>query len=522
MMNNITSFFTFGFGGLMFGSFCYAQEKPNVVIILADDMGYGDVSSNNPMARTRTPNIDRMTDNGICFTNAHAGGAVSTPSRYGLLTGRYFFRAPRQKDYWGYLTPYIEQGRETIGSLMHRAGYTTACIGKWHLGLNWEYKSASKQLVTETERKGYTNTDFTGKIDGGPGSLGFDYSFILPASLDMPPYVFVRNSKVVDPDVILVTDKYAKSLDNTEYVWDRKHITENDVYRGRGVWWRNGEMSRSFEVEKCLDVIVEEGVRFINDHVENSPQKPFMLYLALTGPHTPWMPGDKYKGSSEMGTYGDFISQIDGVVKEVTETLKSLNLYDNTLLIFSSDNGAHWSENDIQCYSHQSNWGVRGQKGDIWEGGHHIPLFVTWPAKIKKASSYPHIVSLLDVISTLSEMTGEEIEGSYAEDSFSFYKVIQGNFNKATRDNIIYISSANKLAIVNDNWKFIDCLGSGGFTEPSNVKPVKGGPEGQLYNLAKDPLENTNLYLKETTRVNQLSTLLDKLVSQGFSRNNNK
>jgi len=506
MIKNFASLCAVGFGTMLTGVNCAAQEKPNVVIILADDMGYGDVSCNNPMARTRTPNIDNLGLNGITFKDAHSGGAVSIPSRYGILTGRYFFRAPEQKSYWGYLSPYIENGRETIGSLMQKAGYTTACIGKWHLGLNWRYLDSSGQMTLDKEKPGYTNTDFSSAVSGGPNSLGFNYSFILPASLDMPPYVFVKNNRVVDNEIILVANKYPKKLDNTVYFWDRKHTSEN------------GEMSKSFEVEQCLDVIVDEGVNFIRNQVKNDPQNPFMLYLALTGPHTPWVPSDNYKGTSDMGTYGDFISQVDGVVKHITETLKSIGAYENTLLIFASDNGAPWTENDIQCYAHQSNWGRRGQKGDIWDGGHHIPLFVTWPAKIKKPSSYQYTVSLIDIFSTLSEMTGVKLKQNSAEDSFSFYDVIRGDNKHPSRENIIYISSANKLAILKDGWKYINCLGSGGFTDPSNVRTVKGGPEGQLYNLAIDPLESNNLYLRERLKADQLSGLLEEEVENGFSR----
>jgi arylsulfatase A len=518
LIKSLTTISALGFTTAIFTSSCQAQEKPNIVIILADDMGYGDVSANNPLARTKTPNIDNIGRNGICFSDAHSGGAVSIPSRYGLLTGRYFFRVPKQKEYWGYFSPYIEYGRETIGTLMQKAGYSTACIGKWHLGLNWKYINSTDLLVTDKERPGYTNTDFTRDISGGPGSLGFDYSFILPASLDMPPYVFIRNNRVVDSDIILTTQSYAKIQVNTEYVWDRKYTNEDDIYWGRGVWWRNGEMSRSFKVEQCLDVIVDEGVRFISDQVNNNPQKPFMLYLALTGPHTPWVPDKKFKGSSELGTYGDFISQIDAVVKQITETLKSLNVYNNTLLIFTSDNGAHWSENDILTYAHQSNWSCRGQKGDIWDGGHHIPMFVSWPSKIKKPFTYTHTISLIDIISTLAEMTGRTIDKRYAEDSFSFFKVLNGEYDKPVRESLIYISSSDKLAIQKDEWKFINCLGSGGFTDPSSIKPVAGGPKGQLYNLAADPLESTNLYLQESAKADELSGLLQKLVEQGFSR----
>lgn len=494
------------------------SEKPNVIIIFADDMGYGDVSSNNPRARTKTPNIDKLGRSGIRFTDAHSGGAVCTPSRYGLLTGRYFFRVPKQQGYWGYLPPLIESGRETIGSLMQKAGYTTACIGKWHLGLNWELKDSSKPHIPDQKEPGYTNTDFSRNISGGPNALGFNYSFILPASLDMPPYVFVKNNQVVDPDVILTADVYPRTLDNTVYVWDRKYTDENDIYWDRGVWWRNGEMSKSFKVENCLDKIVEEGVSFITNQVKSNPQKPFMLYLPLTGPHTPWMPSDNFKGTSEPGTYGDFISQIDHVVYQITETLKSLNIEDNTLLIFSSDNGAHWSEEDVQNYAHHSNWDRRGQKGDIWDGGHHIPLFVKWPDKIKNAATYTHTVSLIDIIATLADITGQQINKKYAEDSFSFYKILNGNYQEPVRENLIYISAGGQLAIKKNEWKFIDCLGSGGFTAPSILKPVAGGPEGQLYNLDKDPLESINLYLQETSKVKELSSLLDRLREQGFSR----
>ena len=301
-------------------------------------------------------------------------------------------------------------------------------------------------------------------------------------------------------------------------MWDRKYTHESDIYWDRGVWWRNGEMSKSFKVENCLDKIVEEGVSFITNQVKSNPQKPFMLYLPLTGPHTPWMPSDNFKDTSEPGTYGDFISQIDHVVYQITETLKSLNIEDNTLLIFSSDNGAHWSEEDVQNYAHHSNWDRRGQKGDIWDGGHHIPLFVKWPDKIKNAATYTHTVSLIDIIATLADITGQQINKKYAEDSFSFYKILNGNYQEPVRENLIYISAGGQLAIKKNEWKFNDCLGSGGFTAPSILKPVAGGPEGQLYNLDKDPLESINLYLQETSKVKELSSLLDRLREQGFSR----
>ena len=500
----------------------YAQkqtaEKPNVIIILADDMGYGDVSINNPLARTRTPNIDQLAKTGIRFTDAHSGGAVCTPSRYGILTGRYFFRVPAQNSYWGYLPPLIEKGRETIGTLMQRSGYTTACIGKWHLGLNWGRKDISKPQIEDKKVLGYTNTDFSSTIKDGPNELGFDYSFILPASLDMPPYTFVKNGKVIDPNIVLTADAYPHTLDRTVYAWDRKHTNTDDVYWDRGVWWRNGEMSKSFKVEDCFDTIVEQGVSFIENHIAKGNKKPFMLYLPLTGPHTPWMPNAKFKGSSFLGTYGDFISQVDNVVLRISEVIKRLDIDENTLIIFTSDNGAPWQEEDIQGYGHQSNAGRRGQKGDAWDGGHHIPLFIKWPAIVKQPHTYNHTVSLVDLIVTFADITGFQVDKKYAEDSFSFYNVLKGDSTHPSRDHVIYISSSGKLAIKKGDWKFIDCLGSGGFTEPSMVKSLPNGPLGQLYNLKEDPMETTNLYFERKDKVKELSELLQQLKDQGYSR----
>lgn len=493
-------------------------KKPNVIIILVDDMGFGDVSVNNPQAKTKTPNIDQLAKNGINFTDAHSGGAVCTPSRYGLITGRYYFRLPQHREFLGYLPPLIEPGRQTIGSLMQQAGYTTACIGKWHLGVNWQVKDATKPQIPEQKDKTITNTDFEQAVSGGPSSLGFNYSYIIPASLDMPPYVFVKNNKVTDPNVMLTADAYPKKQPNTTEVWDRKYTNENDVYWERGVWWRNGEMSKSFKMEDCLDTIAQQGISFIKDQVSHNPQKPFMLYLALTGPHTPWLANRAYKGKTAMGTYGDFVAQIDNYIAEINGTLKKLNADKNTIIIFTSDNGAPWADDDIKTYNHQSNYSRRGQKGDIWDGGHHIPLIVKWPKQIKKPSVYKHTVSLVDMMATFAEMTGAKIGAKYAEDSFSFYKAMSGQTTGPVRQQIIYISSRNVLAIKKGDWKYIERLGSGGFTEPAVIKPEAGGPQGQLYNLAADPLETNNLYLQQPEKVKELSALLTKLKEQGYSK----
>ncbi len=491
---------------------CITQENPNIIIILADDMGYGDVSCYNPNAKTHTPNIDSLAAQGISFTDAHSSGSLSVPSRYGLLTGKYFFRRPPQKNYMGYGKPLIESGCETIGTLLQKAGYTTACIGKWHLGLEWSLKDAEHDVTYGVNDNGFSNINYNAPLKYSPREAGFDYSFILPGSLDMPPYVFVRNDKVIDPEIVMVTNIYPKTTPETLIEWDKKYTGDNDIYKGRGVWWRNGEISASFRVENCLDIIIEEGISFIRRQVSENPGKPFLLYLPLTGPHTPWVPGKDFEGMSKAGVYGDFVAHIDNVVFRINKTLRELGIENNTLMIFTSDNGAHWSEKDILTYAHNSNYGSRGQKGDIWNGGHRIPLLIKWPEGINSEVICDQTVSLIDIIATLSDLTGQKIPPSQAEDSYSFYHVLKGSYQKPVRDQIIYISASGKLAIQSANWKYMNFLGSGGFTDPSYIRPVEGGPQGQLYNLSVDPLEQDNLFQDEPDMVRKLSRMLEEQV----------
>ena len=494
-----------------------AQQQPNVVVILADDMGYGDVACNNPHARTLTPAIDQMAQEGVRFTDAHSAGSLSGPSRYGLVTGRYFFRLENHWEYFGYLTPDIELGRETIGSMMQRAGYTTGCVGKWHLGLEWQRKDPSKPQILKTDVISPTNTDFEAKVRHTPNDLGFDYSFILPASLDMPPYVFVRNHEVVDPDVMMTADAYPHDRgEETPYAWDRIYTSERDVYWERGMWWRNGEMSRSFKFEECLPTVVDEGVAFIERAAKE--ENPFFLYLPLTGPHTPWLPSEESQGKTDLGTYGDFVRDIDGAVQRVNAKLRELGLEENTLVIFASDNGAPWNDIDVQQYAHNSNWGCRGQKGDAWDGGHHVPMIVKWPAKIRRAGVSDQTVGLIDIYATLADLTGQKLREGEAEDSFSFRKILEGGLNHPTRDHIIYFSGSHSLSLKQGDWKYIDRLGSAGFTAPVSVKPSENGPKAQLYNMKDDPLEQNNLYLEHRDRAERMARELEALRQQGHSR----
>ncbi|WPP49154.1 sulfatase family protein [Catalinimonas niigatensis] len=492
-----------------------ATEKPNVIIIFADDMGYGDVSCLNPEARTYTPHIDNLVRKGITFSNAHASASVCTPSRYGLLTGRYAWRSESGAHVVsGFGEPVIEQDRETIASLFQKEGYTTACIGKWHLGLDWQTKKSDEPAIYDANT-GLSNVDYTQKVTSGPNDYGFDYSFIHPASLDMPPYMFLRNHQAIDPDVILTSALYPDRLDDTEYTWDKKHTGEHDVYWGKGVWWRRGEISRTFRVENCLTEILEESISFIEKHSSDKPSVPFFMYMPLTGPHTPWMPTEQFKGKSSIATYGDFIMNIDHVVGQVTETLRRLGMDENTMIIFSSDNGAYWPQTEIELHNHDANWGRRGQKGDAWDGGHRIPLIISWPSHIKTPFVYDHMVSLTDLFATFADLTDQKLKDNSAEDSFSFLRVLNGNTSKATRRSMVHQSSGGMYSIRMDGWKFIDGLGSGGFTAPSTTEPVSNGPTGQLYQIKSDSLESENLFLQHPDVVKRLQKELNQELEQG-------
>ena len=492
-------------------------SKPNIIIIFADDMGYGDVSGLNPFARTQTPAIDKLIGEGITFTEAHASASVCTPSRYGLLTGRYAFRSDRAAGgIGGFTGPVIESGRETLASLLKKSGYSTACIGKWHLGVGWQTKDGNEPRFNA--KTGYSNVNFSKKVTGGPNDYGFDYSFIHPASLDIPPYLFLRNHKAVDADMILTTEHYPIRKEDTEFAWDKKHSNDEAVYWEKGVWWRQGEMSRSFRVEDCFSEIVKEGVAFIEEEANTNPENPFFLYLPLTGPHTPWMPTEEFKGKSSVGLYGDFIFNIDDAVKQIKDALFRNEIDENTMIVFSSDNGAYWPQEEIELYAHDLYQGRKGQKGDVWEGGHRVPLIISWPAKIKRPVIYEHLTSLTDFFATFCDLTGQKTAASEGEDSFSFWPIINGETDKTVRQSMVHHSSGRYYAIRSSGWKFIDGLGSGGFSHPSKLSPEEKGPKGQLYHLKEDVTESRNLYFQYPEKVKELSSILKQIIKNGHRR----
>jgi arylsulfatase A len=480
---------------------------PNIVFIFADDMGYGDISGLNSLSKIQTPALDQLINEGMVFTNAHASASVCTPSRYGLLTGRYAFRSPKAAYGIGGFSPVvIESGRETLATLLKKSGYTTGIAGKWHLGVDWQTRDGSTPVLDPST--GFSNVDYSLPIRSGPTDFGFDFSFIHPASLDIPPYLFIRGREVVDTAMVLTTDIYPKRKEYTEYAWDKKHTDDLAVYWEKGVWWRQGEMSRSFRIENCHDILVSAGLGFIDSHVKENPTSPFFLYLPLTGPHTPWVPSEKHKGKSGIGLYGDFVLDIDEVVAKVRQTLSDNNVLENTIIIFTTDNGAYWPEVEIDLHNHDSNAGRRGQKGDVWDGGHRVPLIVSWPGHVPGGTENGSLISLTDFMATFAEMTGQHVSESQGEDSQSFWPVLKGTSEQSPREDMVHHSSRSFYSIRHGGWKYIEGLGSGGFTDPAIIQPEEGGPKGQLYREEIDPGEQNNLYDERPELVTKLAARL--------------
>ncbi len=450
-----------------------AEDLPNIVYLLADDLGYGDLSSLNPESAIATPNMDGIVNGGIHFTDAHSNSSVCTPTRYGVLTGRYAWRSPLKTGVlWGYDTLLIERDRMTVASYLRDNGYATACIGKWHLGLGWQAKDETKPIVRYGGKKHFekdsdSNVDFS-KTANGPNDIGFDYSYIIPSSLDIPPYVYLENGNVIEYPV---------------------EFTPGSERAERGVFWRAGEKSPSFDFYETLDHFSEKAVQYISSQERN--EKPFFLYFPITAPHTPWLPGQDFVGKSEAGLYGDFVTHVDQIVGEVVDALEQNGLSENTLIIVTSDNGAHWTENDKNQYAHRPNHNARGQKADIYEGGHHVPYIAKWPGKIRPGSSSSQLMCTTDLLATVAAIVGNPLsEGG--EDSYNMLDAYLDRDTKSIRDYIIHHSMTGIFSIRKGKWKYTERLGSGGFTKPSKVIPEEGdAPASQTATgVAEDATKN--------------------------------
>lgn len=440
------------------------RQRPNIVYILSDDMGYGDVSALNERCAFQTPNFDQIASQGVAFTDAHATSAVCTPSRYGILTGRYNWRS-RLKSYvvGGYAEPVIEEKLTSVASLLKRNGYYTAAIGKWHLGMSFP-KGIGFQEMPEFEA--CPDVDYTGTIQRSPISNGFDYYFGISGSLDMPPYVYIEN------------DRFTAVPD---------HVTSGE---GKG-FFRKGPTAPGFVHEHVLDELTDKTLEQIEAH----RNEPFFLYFAMPAPHTPILPAEQFRGKSQTNAYGDFVLHCDAAVGRVRSKLEALGLEENTIFIYTSDNGCSPAANYAELLSagHNPSYVFRGTKADIYEGGHRIPLLIQWPNRMPKGKRCDRLVCLCDLMATLAELLEIPLGESEGVDSVSNLSLWLHPDGGEVREDLVHQSIDGSLSIRAGNYKLELCPGSGGWSAPKPGEEPADVPRFQLYDLSQDIGERVNV-----------------------------
>lgn len=471
------------------------QRPPNIVFILADDLGYGDLIFLNAKSKIRTPNIERMAAEGVVFRDAHAPSAVCTPTRYGVMTGRYCWRTPLTAGVLaGGSPPLIEPGRMTVASLLKQNGYATACVGKWHLGLDW--------VTTDGKRveDAMGNVDFRKPFGRGPKTLGFDYYYGISASLDMPPYTYLQNDRATE----LPTS-----------------VTQGDSEMPRN--WRLGPLAPGFKHQEVLSQLTEKANGWIDGWAKQKSGKPFFLYFALNAPHTPVLPRDEFKGRTGAGDYGDFVTEVDWTVGQVLEAVGRAGAAENTLMILTSDNGPeNIAYPRAQEYKHYSMGDLRGVKRDLWEGGHRVLFQARWPGKIKPGTVSDEIVCLTDLMTTCAALTGARLPDDAGEDSYNILPALLGQkLAKPIREATVLHSSRGQLAIRQGPWLFIDHRTGENSREPDWFKKERAYQPhqfpGELYNLSNDLAEHNNLYGERPDVAQKLKALLEKYKAEGRS-----
>ncbi len=482
-----------------------AEETPlpNIVLVLADDLGYGDVNCNNPQGKIATPNIDRLASAGMRFTDAHTSSSVCTPTRYSLLTGRYAWRTRLQSGVLGGLSPpLIAPGRLTVAELLRKRGYHTCCIGKWHLGMEWPRKSGAPAFDDNIEKgpEGW-NVDYARPIARGPNAVGFDFYFGISASLDMVPYSFIENDRVtvvptVDRSFPLMLGKEARRT-------------------------RPGPAAAGFDAADVLPTLTRRAVEYIGRRAADARAgKPFFLYFPLNAPHTPIAPTTDWQGRSTLNSYADFVMQVDAIIGEVARALEEHGLAENTLFLVTSDNGCS-PEADfptLLAKAHHPSHVFRGHKADIWDGGHRVPLVVRWPGKVRAGSTSSALVGLVDFMATAAELAGVKLPDNAGEDSVSFLPILLGKATAAPREALVHHSISGKFSIRQGRWKLALCPGSGGWSQPRDAEAKKKGlPPVQLYDMENDAGEQRNLEAEHPEIVKRLTGLLEKYVADGRS-----
>jgi arylsulfatase A len=487
-----------------------AGEKPNIVLILADDLGYGDVRCYNGQSKVPTPHIDRLAREGMRFTDAHSPCTVCTPTRYSLMTGQMAFRVPNGGTvFTGVGGPsLIAPGRLTLPKMLRENGYVTACVGKWHVGMTFFDKAG--QAVRGNGVEAVRRVDFSRRIEGGPIDHGFEQFFgtaCCPTTDWL--YAFIENDRVpVPPTVILDKSRLPK------------HPYANDC--------RAGLIAPDFPMEEVDLVFLKKSREFLEQHVRKSPSKPFFLFHSAQAVHLPSFAAPQFKGKSIAGPHGDFIVELDFIVGELLTTLEKLGVADNTLIIFTSDNGPETTSVIHMRADHQHDgarpW--RGMKRDSWEGGHRVPFLVRWPGKVKPGTTTSQLTSLTDVMATVAAILDTKLPDNAAEDSFSLLPALRSETETSIRPYLLEqaFGGQRTLSIRRGDWKYLDHQGSGGNRYENDlglkafiIPEVVPEATSQLYNLTTDPGETMNLTFERPEIVAELKALLEQSKATGRS-----
>jgi arylsulfatase A len=452
-----------------------ASQRPNIVYMLCDDLGYGDVHALNPeRGKIATPNIDRLAGQGMVCTDMHSGSSVCTPTRYGILTGRYAWRTRLQKGVLnGMSEPLIDGKQLTVAEFLKQHGYATAMVGKWHLGLAFGENQFRDPLVDD------------------PTKHGFDYFFGISASLDMPPFVYLENGRFTEEPTV-----------------EKK-------------WIRTGPAAKDFEAVNVLPDPTRKASDYISAQAADAQAgKPFFLYVAFTAPHTPILPTKEWAGKSGLGPYGDFVMETDWAAGEVLKSIDAAGLAQSTLVVFTSDNGCSPAADvkKLEAEGHYPSADFRGYKADIWDGGHRIPFIVRWPGKVQAGSRSSALCCLTDLLATCAELVGEKLPDSAAEDSVSLLPTLLEKPDAATHEAVVHHSIDGMFAIRKGRWKLELCAGSGGWAAPREAEAIAQHlPSVQLYDMTADESEQHNVAAEHPEIVKELTTLLEKYVATGRS-----
>ena len=471
-----------------------SADLPNIVILYADDMGYGDISSQNPNSKIKTPNLDRLASQGIRFSDGHSSSGICTPSRYALLTGRYHWRK-----FHGIVGVFgksaFSSERLTLPEMLKKRGYDTACIGKWHLGWDWSPLRTKSANDKGRFRNHFSDFGWTKQIPDGPLAHGFDYYFG-DTVINFPPYAWIENDKLVQaPDCMMDTTKW------------------RPIKEGR---WecRPGPMVADWDPYAVFPTLTKKSEAFIEKRKGN--KKPFFLYFPFPCPHAPIIPTDEFDGTSQAGPYGDFIVQTDASVGRIIKALENSGQADNTIVIFTADNGPEkYAYARSEKFDHWSAEPFRGLKRDIYEGGHHVPFLVKWPNKIKGGQTFDGLVSQIDIMATIAEVINFKLPKEAAEDSMNLLPVLLGH-SKTARESHVHNTYANKFAFRFGEWVLIES--KDGYSSGRNKEwelarnyPKDNGLESELYNIKIDPGQKENLAAEKPEMVRKLSMGLRRI-----------